>query len=425
MIHFNRAALAASVLCLCLSAPASAAVPLTLDNAFDRVIESHPDLAAYRFAEAAYQAEAEQARQTPPLRLEAEAENILGTGPAAGFGGAEFGVSLASVIERGGKRGARFAVADQRLRGLQLLREGDRLDLLAEVARRYLDAIAATALAALTRDDLAQRDQWVAITAERRRAGVESSSAMLAAEASRSRVAAELDRNLSAATHARRRLAVLWGDASTDFELATVDLAVLPRLPDYQALVSLLAETPALQQFAHRERLNEARLQLARSARVADIDWRVGVRRLQSESDWGLVGSVSIPLGSATRAAPRIRAAEAELAAIEVEREGRQRSLQATLTEAWAQLELAIGHARLTDTEVLPALRRAAEEAERSYRAGASSYLEWTQLQGEIVAARREHLEAALTAHRALIELQRLTGQTFTVAAGTDKGITP
>jgi cobalt-zinc-cadmium efflux system outer membrane protein len=181
-------------------------------------------------------------------------------------------------------------------------------------------------------------------------------------------------------------------------------------------LLRQLEDTPELQRFAHTKRLREARLQLARSSRIVDIDWQVGLRRLQTDDDWALVGSVSIPFGSARRAAPGIQAAEAELAAVEFEREAQQRVLGATLVEAWSQLDLATAHARQITDSLLPALQAAAEAAARSYRAGASSYLEWAQSQSDLIAARRERLDAALTAHRALIELQRLTGQSFALA---------
>ena len=65
--------------------------------------------------------------------------------------------------------------------------------------------------------------------------------------------------------------------------------------------------------------------------------------------------------------------------------------------------------------------------AERAYRAGAISYLEWAQLQSERTAARKQQLEVALDARRALIELQRLTGEALVAdasAAGT-QGNTP
>ena len=78
---------------------------------------------------------------------------------------------------------------------------------------------------------------------------------------------------------------------------------------------------------------------------------------------------------------------------------------------------------RLQDA-VLPKLAKAERAAERAYRAGAISYLEWAQLQTERIASRRQQLEVALDAQRALIEIQRLTGRAF-VAAVPAQGTTP
>lgn len=420
-----RAALAAAVLWLGAPAPLQAAEPLTLDDAFRRVIATHPDLAALRYSEAALSAELDRAAQAPPLRLEASAENLLGTGAASALDGAELTVSLASVLERGDKRAARIALAQRGIEGVELLRNGRRLDLLAEVARRYLDAGAAAAITRQIRDDLARREQLVEATAQRVRAGSTPTAVALAADAARLRVVGALDLSRRREDHARRRLAALWGGSDADFEPALGDLSALPTVPDYDQQLRRLADTPQLRRFAHESRLREARLQLARTSRFADIDWQLGVRRLEADDDWGLVGSVSVPFGSTDRAAPGIHAAEAELAAIEFEREGEQRALQATLAEAWGQLDLAVATATQIEQTLLPALQRAADAAEQAYRAGAAGHLEWAQLQAELSAARRERLEASLAAHRALIELQRLTGETLQVTDATDTKATP
>jgi len=42
--------------------------------------------------------------------------------------------------------------------------------------------------------------------------------------------------------------------------------------------------------------------------------------------------------------------------------------------------------------------------------------VEWSQLQGESIAARERQVQAALEARRALIEIQRLTGSAFAEA---------
>ena len=408
----TRAA-AMAVLLLGVAGLAPAAEPLRLEDAFRRVIATHPELAVLRFTAQSLAAEAERAAQRPPLTLGASVENALGSGDASGVHGAELTVSLASVLERGDKRLARLAVADARLSGVDIEREARQLDLLAEVARRYLDAAAAEAESALWADDAAQRAGTVEAAARRVAAGGAPESVRLAAEAARIRAEGEQQRAAQRAELARLRLSLLWGGRSGAFAMALPDLAQLPSLDGLDALLEQLARTPELRRFASEERVREARVQLARAAARPDLEWEVGVRRLQAEGDWGLVGSVALPLGSSARAAPGIRAAEAELAAIELEREVRSRALQATLAQAYATLAAAVAEASRIDTALLPALARAEAAAGRAYRAGALSYLDWAQLQTEAAAARRQRLAASVAAHRALIELQRLTGHPF------------
>ena len=140
------------------------------------------------------------------------------------------------------------------------------------------------------------------------------------------------------------------------------------------------------------------------------------MRRLQATDDFGFVASASMPLGARTRAQPEIRVAEAELALLEIERESRNISLYSTLADAHARYLSAQLEVRRLASDVIPKLGRAEAAAERAYRAGAISYLEWAQLQSERTNARKQQLEAALEAQRALIEIQRLTGQPFVAA---------
>ena len=124
-----------------------------------------------------------------------------------------------------------------------------------------------------------------------------------------------------------------------------------------------------------------------------------------------MVGGVSLALGSRNRAQPEIRAAEAELEALSIEQEASGLSLYSTLVEAHGRYSVAQVEVRRLQTEVLPKLARAEQAAERAYRAGAISYLEWAQLQSERTAMAQQQLDVALDAQRALIEIQRLTGQ--------------
>ena len=424
-MRVRSAALAALIVVSCVAGRVFAADRLTLDEAFMRVLDVHPDLAIFRYARQGLDAEAGRAALSPAVTAAVAAENVLGTGAASGTRGAELTISLASVIERGGKRDARVAVASRRIDALVEAEEARRLDVLAEVARRYLDVVAAAAAERIADDDLAQRERTVTAARRRVQSGAAPLSVRLAAEAQRARANLERSRAQREQASAYRRLAVLWGERDPQQAREVGHALATPEIMAFADVAALLATTPELRRFASEARLREARLQLARSARVPDIDWQVGVRRLQAGSDWALVGSVSMPLGSAARAGPEIRAAEADLAALELERESSELGLHSTLAQAHGRLSASVSDTIQLRDDVLPLLVKAENAAESAYRAGASSYLEWAQLQSETTTARRQQLAAVVEAQRALIEIQRLTGATFATAVPADKESTP
>jgi cobalt-zinc-cadmium efflux system outer membrane protein len=434
-MRMRLAALAAWVVAFAWAWPAIAADPvtpqrLTLDDAFARVSsyqgKSHPDLRLFEARTDILNAERDRAILRPPLAVGATLENALGSGKTSGLQGAELTLTLASVLERGGKLDARRTLVQSRIDALAIERETRRLDLFAEVARRYLAAVAAESQRGIAEQDIEQRRRTVAAARQRLQAGASPESVVFTAQAALARAELERDRATQRSASARQHLAALWGEREPQFVVAGGNPLSLPSIDSPAELAALLERTPELAQFADEQRIREARLQLARSDAAADLDWQVGVRRLQADGDFGLVGGVSMPLGSRSRAQPGIRVAEAELASLEIEREARGMALYSTLTEAHGRYRVAQVEVRRLRDEVIPKLTQAESAAERAYRAGAISYIEWALLQSERTNARKQQLDAALEAQRALIELQRLTGQTLIVApADNTQGTSP
>jgi len=411
------AALAALVAVSAIAWPAYAADRLSLDDAFARVAQSHPDLRLFGARQDILAAERDRAALRPALTAGASIENAFGTGETRGLDGAELTLSLASVIERGGKLDARRTLALSRIDALAVEREARRLDLLAEVARRYLAMVAAQRQREIANLDIGQRQRTVAGARHRLQAGASPESVVLTAQAALAR--AELDRARAEQrfTAARQHLAALWGERAPTFDVVVSDPTALPAIAPFATLADTLEQTPELAQFVGERRIREARLQLARTDAKADLDWELGFRRLQATDDMALIGRVSMPLGASRRAQPEIRAAEAELTALEIERESKGLSLYSTLAEAHGRYLTAQLEVDRLRSDVLPKLAKAEAAAERAYRAGAISYLEWAQLQSESTTARKQRLDAALEAQRALIEIQRLTGESFVTAA--------
>ena len=412
-------ALAVFAAASCLQAAAQSLETLTLDDAFARVAQSHPDLRLMEGQGNVLSAERDRATLRPGLVAGLEVENALGGGDASGFKQAEISLTLAGILERGGKLDARRALAQTRIDALAVQRETKRLDLLAEVARRYLAISAAQDQRRIADLDVLQRQRTVAGARQRLVAGASPESVVLTAQAALARAELERDRAQQRRVAARQHLAALWGERNPAFDVVAGDPLALPEIADFAALDALLISTPELARFADEQRIGEARLQLARSQATPDLDWQVGVRRLQATDDFALIGSVSMPLGSSRRAQPDIRIAEAELALVEIEREAQGLSLYSTLSEAHGRYRAAQLEVSRLRSDILPKLAQAESAAERAYRGGAISYLEWAQLQSERTSVRKQQLEAALEAQRALIEIQRLTGQAFVAGAAS------
>ena len=412
----NRAAALAACL-LVIASPARPDAPLTLDDAMTRVVAAHPQLRAFEPLSAVREAERAEAALPPALAAGASLENAFGTGDARLLTGMELTLSLASVLERETKPAARVELARRRVDALATHRAAARLDLLAETARRYLDVIHARAQHAIAATDVAQRQRSINGARQRVQAGATPTSELLAAEAAHARAQIALARSAGRQEAARLQLAALWGEHAPNFEIAAANPLELPAIAGVATLTALLDNNPELVTFADEQRIREARLQLARTAAIPDLAWEVGVRRLENSGDFALVGSLSMPLDTRRYAAPAIDAARAELVALGIDREVRALSLRSTLLAAHGRYSGARDEALTLHRDVLPMLGRAERAAEEAYRAGAASYLAWAQLQAERIETARQALDVALDAQRALIEIQRLTGEPFVAAA--------
>ncbi len=395
------------------------AAPLTLDDAIARVAQYHPDLRLAQAKRPVWEARRDAAGLSPPLTVGVELENAHGTGDTRGFDAAEVTVTLAGVLERGGKLDARRAVAQANLDSLAPQRETARLDLMAEVARRYLAVTDARQQLRIAETDIEQRRRAVAAARLRLQAGASPESVLMTAQAMLAQAELDRDRARQMDQSARAALSALWRQREPGFDVVTGDPMQLPALQDFAVLADELQRTPELAVLAGERRIREAQVQLARTQARPDVSWQVGVRNSRDTRDTSLVAGFSVPLGSVRRADPEIRAAEAELALNSVERDARALQLYATLAEAHGRYLTSRLEVTRMERDVLPQLKRAENAAEKAWRAGAISYMEWAQLQAMRIEARQRQLEAAIAAQTALIELQRLTGQSMVAATDT------
>jgi cobalt-zinc-cadmium efflux system outer membrane protein len=406
-----HAALAACLTCAALT-PAHAETPaLTLEQALARARGSHPALQASAFEMRAQDARARQAGLRPATTVELLVEDAGGSGTRAGMDAAQTTLSLSHLLELGGKRRSRLAVAEAQGGGLRTAQAVRQLDVMAEIARRFVAVLALQERVEDTAEGAALAQRVQEAVGQRVRA-----AAAPEAELSRAIVAtAEAELELEDARHtlatARVELAAAMGLRAPDFASVSGALFTAPAAPSLDALVTQLEAAPDLLRFADEARLREAEARLAHSQAGYDVRLTAGVRQFQQDDGTAFIGGLSVPLFAGGRAAPGRAAAEAERDKVALDREGALLKARALLTAHYSEMEHARHVMEALRDRVLPQLGKALEQTEYAYRRGRYSYLEWSDAQRRHLDARARYIASAAEFHTHRIEIERLAGQ--------------
>ena len=316
----------------------SDAPSLTLLRAAELTLERNPQLRSAPFGREAASAVLEQAALKPQWSVNLQVEDFAGSGALSGFSASETTLRLSRIFQRSDVRSGRMSIASSQAAQLESRLEVERLDLMTLLTRRFEAVVNRQEFLQLAQEsvDVWQRARDLAQIRER-------SGAAPAVERLRTEIRlADAGLQVEDAEHglrvARLSLAATWGDLSATFGQANANLCSLPPLIPFEAIVANLDQNPDLQRFASEQRLQAARAHLANSRRRPDWTLSAGVRRLEQLDDQALVFSISVPLGSAVRAAPVVRRANALRQQSVFAEQAARLELHATLYELYQEL---------------------------------------------------------------------------------------
>lgn len=448
-----------SVLCtaLALAAAPLANAELTLDEAIRRTLERNPRLASMSEAHLATTGRRIDAGARPNPELSFEAENVrFDDSPGsrttsfasdstlvesefedmsdAGFAGSELTLSVSQMVELGGKRARRIAVADRETQAALWDYEVARSDALAQTRQAFVNALAAQENAEL-RARLAQLSaDALAAVVVRVESGKDSPvlSDRAAVEAAQARIALAAAQRRSVA--ARYALAAQWDDREPDFDAVSGALEIVPALPSREALYAALDASPAMSRWAEEVALRDAAVDLARAQRAPDLTLSLGWRGMalpeseftsfdsagilsgtsstRPEDDWdhSLVFGVSVPLPLFNRARGQI--VEAEHLALQASHERRAAHSEARMhiAAALADVEAAYDAVAELREHVLPAAGRAHDAAELGFESGKFTYLEALDAQRTLFEVEAQYIDALAAYHHGIADLERIVG---------------
>ena len=404
-------ALGWSVNAQALDAPPPDSTPMTLRAAITRTLAHNPELEVFGFSLRAQDARGRQAELRPAPTLNVALENIAGTGDFRGVDAVEATFSLAQVIELGGKRAARGAVAQSGRDAIIVARQAAQLDVLAEVTRRFIHVAADQEQIALTRTATELALQTVAAVEQRVDAAKSPEAELHRARILLARARVEQEHAEHELLTSRRKLAAQWGENRADFGTVTADLYAMPKPLAFATLVERLHANPDFVRFASEARLRDAEIRLAQTWRTPDVQISGGIRRLEGSDDQAVVLGISVPLFAGRHAEPAIAETQALRGRTDAERRAAEVRAEAQLFELHQELKHAITETVLLRDTVLPQMNEVLTQTRYAYERGRYGYLEWVAAQREFIDVQRSLIEAAANAHNYRTEIERLTAE--------------
>jgi cobalt-zinc-cadmium efflux system outer membrane protein len=379
------------------------------DEAVARTLESNPELRAFGYSIAAQQGRIEQAKQPPPVELDVEIENILGTGIYSGVQSSQTTLGLAWSLERG-KREHRVAASEAGLTAIESEAELLRLDKAAETAHRYIETLALQARIELAVEAIRLAATMVDAVEQRVAAGRTPLADLARAKVELARREMEHDHLTHLHVTSIHRLAAQWGETSPAFGSVSGDLADLPVVDTFEALMARTGQNPQMRRLLNEQRLREAELRRAESE--ARLDWQVlaGVRHLEDTNDQNFVALFRIPFGGEKRNAGNVARARANLDRNDADRVTTRIKVETELFALYSELKHSLHIANTLRERILPNVDVVLTETRRAYEAGRYSYLELRIAQDEALRAREDYLNALIETHRYAIDIEALTG---------------
>jgi cobalt-zinc-cadmium efflux system outer membrane protein len=385
---------------------------MTLQDALTLTLLDNPALSSWPWELRALDADTRQASRRPNPRAGALVENIRTEG-------IESTLQISQLVELGGKRSRRMALARAERAVANWAFESARADVVALTARLFVEALAAQERVAIQGELVRVAQETSAAVSTRVRAGgasyVEDTRAQLALEGARVELAsAEREQAI-----AYRRLAAVWGNFKPQFSVLRGDLTSTPPPVPLDSLLARIDRNPDVARWAAEISRRESLRAAARASRVPDVDLDVGVRRLNATQETGLLLGIGVPIPVFDRVQDGATAAELRIQSASEQRRTSRAETVARLAVAYEDAAAGLDEYHRLQDDLLPKARSCHEATRSAYRSGLLRLTDVLDVQRTLFEVRLRAVDALVRYHTAAFEIERLTG--MPVAASNTK----
>jgi len=387
---------------------------LTLRTALSLALENNPRLAAYSWEVRAREAALLQAGLFPNPELSVEVENFNGSDALDGFDSAESTVVLSQLVELGGKRAKRQALASLARDTAGWDYEAARIDTFTAVAVAFVDVLASQDRVTLAEQLVVASGHALSAVGDRVKAGAVSAVEKSRAEVAQAASTVEASRRRRELDTARTRLAATWGSTEAMFSRAVGGLEAKVTVPPSRtALFAEVDENPDVARWITEIASREAALALARAEGVPDVTLGGGPRWFEESDESAFVVALSVPFPIFDRNQGATAEARHRLAKANEERRAADVGVRTALASAYGELASAYETVVTLQTRVIPKATEAHGGAGQAFRRGVFRYLDYWDAQRTLFELRAEYIDSLAAYHVAVARVERLIGRSL------------
>jgi cobalt-zinc-cadmium efflux system outer membrane protein len=379
--------------------------PLTLAAALALSTRANPQLSGARHELEAIEGTVMQANLRP--------NPVLGVGiEDTRRNTRETTVQISQPIELGGKRQRRVEAAERGRDAATADLRTRQTDITAGVTLAFNDVLTAQERVRLAQEALDVAARVTTTVAKRVQAGKVSPVDETRARVAEANVRLEALKVNGELATARKALAGFWGNTLPSFRSAAGNPEVLPELPEWNTLISSLAQAPSVSRARTEIERRQALLRLEQSRRMPDLTVTIGMKR---SAELGLnqaIFGVSVPLplfdrnqGNVLEALRRTDKASDDLVSVQTE-------THQELAQAYQELSTARDEAKSLSGEILPGAQSAYDAAVKGFDFGKFAYFDVLDAQRTLIQAKSQYIKALSDARRAAANIDRVAGAT-------------
>lgn len=396
---------------LCVGPPCRAdRVRLTMEEAVSRAAQAHPDVAAARKAVEIAQASLQRSKAWLPANPYLSAGAGTTTQPGVGN---NYGMYLSQEFEIAGQRSKRIGIATQEVAKATSEATGAQHVLAAAVKTAFVQALLSADRANLARqgqEATAEFSRQLTRTKDPSDAQrIDRNNAQIQESRARRDIAATEQARENALTTLRRLLGLA---LDQDIELVGSPTIQVRPLPSAHDLVErALGQRPDLAAQRHAMDKADAQIELVQREAIPNLTVSGNVSRFEGATLSG--GDIGLHIPVFQRKTAELNEAVAERDRERLTLDSLERTVQQEAIEARRSCEVTAVDLQALRDVVVPKNEDNVQMERRLFERGDATYSEVIAAQLELLAARREYLDAVQAYNEAQIELERIAGGSF------------